>query len=396
MNIHVTEEARVGLEDVATFITTWLERSRTLPLTIHLEIPEAVSTALVNTIFKSLCEHALRWESVSIQQPYRACVLPPVGDELPLLQSFKFDYEHGYPDAYSLPFTSAPRLTQLRWPYPLPLGSPSVPWNQLRHIHFRFGLSHYTITEILQNCPELLELDVAVYEITSRGDLLPCKLRILHRRLHRLDITIAGDCAPLLDSLTLPALRDLSLLIRIFPAHDPEVIHEQLLQLFSRSECTLDKLALLRCPFDTSMLQECFRHGSLATLTELEIEAGDYYQFMFTDDILLNLTCINSPAHGMLLPRLSSLTLCYCLSGSPGVLGRMILSRCPATPKEKEERDQLKYFLLVEDSQLHVDDEEDIDIACLRGLTAEIHLDSDESFDSYSDDSDMEDYDSDT
>ncbi|KAF8637739.1 hypothetical protein AX17_002614 [Amanita inopinata Kibby_2008] len=386
VGIRVTKEAKVGLEGVARFITTWLERSSTLPLTIHLEILARVSKALVDTIFKSLCEHALRWESVSIQQPYRACVLPLTGNELPLLQSFKFDYdyENGYPDAYSLPFASAPRLTYLHWPYPIPLiGHPSVPWHQLRHVHFQSGLSLYTVTEILQNCPELLELDVNIEEVTRSDDLLPREPRILHRRLRRLNITILGDCAPLLDSLTLPALQDLSLRIRVFPANNPAVqaIHEQLMELFSRSECTLDKLALFECRFNASMLQECFRHKSLAKLTELEIEAYKNCEPMVIDDVLYDLTCIPCAEYGMLLPKLSSLTFGYCLSGSPGTLGRMILSRCPGPEKEGN---RLKHFLLVEE-QLDPDDKKCIDEACLQGLTAEIHIEDCDSFDSYYD-----------
>ncbi|KAF8633895.1 hypothetical protein AX17_004343 [Amanita inopinata Kibby_2008] len=372
MNIYVTEEARVGLEDVATFMTTWLERSHTLPLTIHLKITRSVSEALVNTIIKSLCEHALRWESVSIQQPYRSCVLPPTGVELPLLQSFKFDYDHVFPGEHSLPFASAPRLTYLHWPHPLSIGHPSVPWRRLRHIHFRFGLSQYAIVEILQGCPKLLELDVDVCQAASKNSLLPCKPRILHRRLSRLDITIWEACAPLLDSLTLPALRDLSLLIHISPDNPVvQTIHEQLLRLFSRSECTLDKLALLECKFNASMLQECFSHKSLVKLTELEIEADNpYHKPMITDGVLHDLTCTPSAGYGMLLPKLSSLTLRYCLSGSPGRLGRMILSRCPRPEKEG---DRLKHFSLVEQQPLNVDDEERIDKACLQGLTAEIY-----------------------
>ncbi|KAF8630317.1 hypothetical protein AX17_005438 [Amanita inopinata Kibby_2008] len=124
------------------------------------------------------------------------------------------------------------------------------------------------------------------------------------------------------------------------------------------------------------MLQECFRHKSLATLTELEVEAHSRYKPTFTDDVLCDLTCIPSPGYGMLLPKLSSLTLRYCLSGSPGTLGRMILSRCPGPEKEG---DRLEYFLLVEE-QLDADDEGCIDEARLRGLTANILIeDSDNS-----------------
>ncbi|KAF8633105.1 hypothetical protein AX17_004678 [Amanita inopinata Kibby_2008] len=374
MNIYVSKEAIIRLKDTTTFITTWLERSRTLPLTIHLKIPKFFSVSLNNTIFKSLYEHASRWESVFIQQPYSLYVPTPTV-ELPLLQSFKFDYERCSPRGeWSLPFTSAPRLTCLHWPHPPPvIGHPSVPWHQLRNVQFTYRiLAPHTVVEILQNCPELLELEVNVdEEDSSEGSFIPCKPRILHRQLHRLDISIWETCGSLLDSLTLPGLRDLSLSIHIRFFDDiAEVrpIQEQLLHLLSRSECALDKLALPRCRFDTSMLQECFRHKSLTMLTELKFESYDYHIPTFADNAFNDLTCIPSPGCGMLLPKLSSLSLRYCLSGTPGLLGRMILSRCPGPEKEG---DRLKYFFLIDD-HLNVEDEECIDEARLRGLTAEI------------------------
>ncbi|KAF8636962.1 hypothetical protein AX17_003138 [Amanita inopinata Kibby_2008] len=374
MNICITRETEVGLEDVARFITTCLERSGTLPLTIHVKIPTLIPKATIHPIFTSLREHASRWESVSIQQPYSSCVISPTTDELPLLQCFKFSYGRNHSDEHpSLPFVSAPRLTSLRWPHLLPvIEYPSVPWHRLRHVEFRSGLSPYTVVEILRNCPELLELNVSIDKALGSDGLLPCKSRVLHRQLCKFDIMIGEGCALLLDSLTLPALRDLSLLTYTSPADNPAVqtLHEQLLRLFSRSECTLNKLSLLLCRFDASMLQECFRHKSLAMLTRLEIEARDPSKSMFTDDVLCDLTCIPCAGYGMLIPKLSSLSLRNCLSASPGTLGRMILSRCPGPEKEG---DRLKHFLLVE-QRLHADDKEYIDEACLQGLIAKLYV----------------------
>ncbi|KAF8636965.1 hypothetical protein AX17_003141 [Amanita inopinata Kibby_2008] len=120
-------------------------------------------------------------------------------------------------------------------------------------------------------------------------------------------------------------------------------------------------------------------------LTELEVEAYDYSKPMLTDDVLRDLTLIRSDCFGMLLPKLSSLTFRNCLSGSPGILGLMILSRCDVSEKEG---DRLKHFLLNEE-QLDADDEECIDEARRHGLTAKIYIGDSESYDRYSDDSDI-------
>ncbi|KAF8633106.1 hypothetical protein AX17_004679 [Amanita inopinata Kibby_2008] len=307
MNIHVEKEAKVGLEGVARFIATWLERSRTLPLTIHLKIAAPVSIPLVNTIFESLCEHASRWESMFVQQPYPSCVLSPTV-ELPLLQSFKFDYEYGSPDEkYNPPFASAPRLTCLHWPHHLPVvGHPSVPWYQLRDVRFTSGLSPHTIVEILRNCSELLELEAGVYEEdTERDSLLPCKPRVLHQQLYRLDITIEAY------SRYKPMLT--------FNLHPQvHIIQRQCLHLLSRSKCMLDKLTLHNCAGNAPTFLEFIQHGKPITSHRTQRQS-------FTDDTLLQPTQ-DTPlgASELLLPNLSLFGLDPCVSASPGMLGRMI------------------------------------------------------------------------
>ncbi|KAF8636175.1 hypothetical protein AX17_003735 [Amanita inopinata Kibby_2008] len=225
---------KVGLEGVARFIITWLERSRTLPLTIHLKITASISEELVDTI-----------------------------------------------------------------------------------------------VEILQNCPELLELEVNIQEEDIE---LPRHPRILHRRLHRLHISIWNGCAPLLDSLTLPSSKTCF--------------------------CLFISTSLLITPL---YMYSLFMNSSCAYSPALNAH---------WTNLLYLYVYLTRPGYEMLLPKLSRLTLRYCLSGSPGALGRMILSRCPGPEKEG---DRLKYFLLVEE-QLDADDKECIDEARLQGLTAKIHI----------------------
>ncbi|KAF8633894.1 hypothetical protein AX17_004342 [Amanita inopinata Kibby_2008] len=116
------------------------------------------------------------------------------------------------------------------------------------------------------------------------------------------------------------------------------------------------------------MALECFRHNSLSTLTELHVE-GWSDPLIFTDEVILELTLTEDPEEG-LLPNLSRLGL-FCYSPiSPGLLGRMIFSRCLSL----EEGPGLKSFSLTTRSLVDAD-ETYIDMACCFGLEADFHID---------------------
>ncbi|KAF8637738.1 hypothetical protein AX17_002613 [Amanita inopinata Kibby_2008] len=374
MSMHITK-IREDVEYVAAFITAWLERSGTLPLTIHLKITYRVAEAYVDAILNCSCQYALRLETVYIGYPHYSSVSLLEMRELPLLRSYHhgptlLDQDH--------PFASLPRLTQLRWPGPLSIiEHPSIPWHQLTRLDIASQLSSYTILEMIQNCPELLDLSVHINGGASEDDVLPYRPRVLHKRLRMLDMS-NGIKGYLLDSLTLPALKDLSLLFTEhldYYAGTAEMIKRQLQCLFSRSECTLDKLALYDCGFRAPRFLEFLQHGALSTLTELKVENSRICQ-MFTDDILLQLTDTPSGASELLLPKLSLLSLALCTSASPGMLGRMVFSRCCPL---KENR--LKSFLLY---ARHTDesDEDYIDQARQNGLKVDIcgSMDTDYEF----------------
>ncbi|KAF8630446.1 hypothetical protein AX17_005423 [Amanita inopinata Kibby_2008] len=353
-------EIREDVKFVATFITAWLERSGVLPLTVHLQILDCIPKAYVDAILKCFCQYASRLESVYIGYPYASPVALPEMGELPLLRSFR--YAPFVPNQNHLPFTSAPRLTQLRWPGPLSITKrPSIPWHQLTHLDITS--SPYTVIEMIQNCPELLELIVQIDGDTSEDNMLPCRPRVLQKRLCTLHM-YNGITGHLLDPLILPALKNLSL--SNSEDFSIEIIQQQLLLLFSRSNCMLDRLTLHNCGGKAPMFLEILQHRSLSSLTELEVINWDGCQSL-NDNTLLQLTDTPSGNTKLLLPKLSHLKLETCVSASPGMLGRMVFSRC--CPSKREDR--LKSFSFSA-NDIDGDDEDYIDRARQCGLAVDI------------------------
>ncbi|KAF8625756.1 hypothetical protein AX17_006782 [Amanita inopinata Kibby_2008] len=319
----------------------------------------------VDTILKILCRYAPRLEFLYIGYPsIRSVILPELG-ELPLLRSFHFKplWSQHY-----CPFTSAPRLVDLRW-----LSSRTVierrfiPWHQLTHLEIASRQASHTIIELIQNCPELLEFiaNLGIDYDHGSDTLLPCRPRVLHTRLYTLNMS-GGIREYLLDSLILPALKDLSL----FNSGDNpiETTQQHLLLLFSRLKCMLDKLTLDNYAGEASTFLKFLQHGSLSTLTELKVINWDGHRSL-TDDTLTQLTDIPSGTTKLLLPKLSHLRLEKCVSASPGMLGQMIYSRC--CPSKKENR--LKSFVFIT-RYTYPEDRDYINITQQQGLKWHIRI----------------------
>ncbi|KAM6495442.1 hypothetical protein JOM56_008148 [Amanita muscaria] len=136
-----------------------------------------------------------------------------------------------------------------------------------------------------------------------------------NRSLRSFHIRVYITCSSLLQSLSLPALTDLSL----------DFDWGSQFHLGS-----LEKLKLGNCRFNDAGILKCFKHHSCWSLTELEISNTFDRRPMFTDRVILALTNEDDllGVNNVLLPDLSRLSLNMCVSASPGVLGCMVLNRC--------------------------------------------------------------------
>ncbi|KAF8629914.1 hypothetical protein AX15_003192 [Amanita polypyramis BW_CC] len=358
----------------------WLERSGTLPLTLRLKHNPFVPflnprPVLVKAILSVFANHASRWEDVALYlEGCPRLALPQVGS-LPLLRAFHLQASKQH--IIRLPFSENPRLVRLSWPYPFTTPtSAQIPWHQMTHLRIETGVSMFSVSETIRLCPSLEELDVDItlcnVSTIMLDGWLPRRPILKHAHLQRLAMVVHEDCSSLLDSLILPVLTELLLDNHFDYAYQGRLIvvpsvHSALLDLLTRSECSLDKLGLLDSGFSAPAFLRCLEHKSLETLRALRIE-DVYNQPMFTDDVLVRLTDFPSAAAApVLLPKLTHLVLEMCLASSPGILGKMVYSRRCAW--DEDEEGQLESFSLVE-YEIHGEDRLYIRRAVANGLDA--------------------------
>ena len=352
-------------EHVVDLIHMWVGRAGALPLTIkfgwsnrfHPTRKETESNADRSLrIYDALSKYTSRWESLIISLP--AGMLAPLSrsDDVPLLRylSMRIDGYHGC----KVPFLSAPRLTTLDI-YDLrckPSKIPTIPWHQLTVLCISEGPSFPTALDLIKCCLRLEKLTISCTFNYDRMDERPCRPRIEHATLREIFVhDRVADTRPFLDSLSLPALKRLSL----YGSYS-----STLTELFNQSNCELESLSLSDSGFDPDNLQECLEHKSCETLTHLCITT--YGSKLVNDELLVRLTCYEGEAEGPLCPNLEQLTFKnFCPWGtSPGVLGRMALSRCVGRPEVK----RLQTLDFTARSPLLEEDVELLKCAVLNGL----------------------------
>ena len=349
----VTRTIRV--EEVITMMHAWIEQSGVLPLTLRLEAcllhgHPAEFQAMICAVLLVLSHYSSRWEHVDFS--FAACppIIFPKFGHTPCLRSFRMNAkDHGVAPI----LLSCPQLTGISWSLWCTVSSmPNLPWRHLTHIAFARAISSQETLLVIQSSPKLTDIQVALrdapYEPPLYGRVVTAdNLRKLQLRVHQ-------TCGPLLEKLALPALTDLSIEFRCASAAPLRDVHEELLRLFDRSKCKLDRLALLDCSFDDVALLKCLRHRSCASLTELGV-LNTYHTPIFTDNVFVALADTPTGKDGLLLPNLARLSLEMCFDGSPGALGLMIFSRCVFWDKEDQlqtlnlrfaEIDQLDFTLI--------------------------------------------------
>ncbi|KAM6495449.1 hypothetical protein JOM56_008155 [Amanita muscaria] len=356
---------------------SWIARSGELPLTLRLHFygwkEKEKAMAMVNAHLNTFFRYASRWESVDITLFGCSPVSFPNFGPTPLLR--KFLYSTSCPVSVPFPFTSCPLLSTITWPFPCFVASnldPNIPWRQLTHIDLDHIMSTHQTLDILRTCQTLVEFNLGVDGDPSLDGVRSRRKPVENRSLRSFQIRLYQTCSGLFQNLTLPALTDFSLDTDFDSLSyiSPRSVHTQLLRLFTRSKCKLEKLRLENCGFDDARILKCLKHDSCSSLTGLDIW-NEYDRPMFTDIVISALTDNDGlpEDNNALLPHLSRLSLEMCVSASPGVLGLMVIKRCLWW----NEDNRLKSLCLV------ADDLNDIDGAFLKiaeesGLDVEIHL----------------------
>ena len=205
----------------AADLVPWIERSRTLPLTLHISCDFYKSLDGAGTespIVSVLNDYSTRWQSLYLRDHFSVPEIPPSPKPLRL---FHFD---GWCSLRRISFFG---------PHRIPLVNKAIPWAQLTHLHVRGHISCQTAETIFMECPKLVQLSLSVNSTLGMTgvpiilhDLVTFSLR-------------AMECLPMLvHRLSLPSLRD------IFLDGVWTTDIEPLLNLFTRSSCTLNNLVI--------------------------------------------------------------------------------------------------------------------------------------------------------
>ncbi|KIL67321.1 hypothetical protein M378DRAFT_159736 [Amanita muscaria Koide BX008] len=326
-------DPKVDIDLAIAMAESWVARSGELPLSLRLranaknEKEDDMLQAHLDAFFR----YASRWEYIDISLFECSEVSFPKFGPTPLLRTFSYSTSWG-DNGDPCPFTSCPLLSTITWPFSCSIASyPGIPWHQLTHITLDTYMSTHQTLDILRACKMLVEFNVEIDNDTLDQFQLLQK-PVENRSLRSFHICVHITCSGLLQSLSLPALTDLSLDFDWGSLNSTSArsVHTQLLRLFTRSRCRLEKLKLGNCRFNDAGILKCFQHHSCWSLTELEISNTFNLRPMFTDRVILALTNENDllGVNNVLLPDLSRLSLNMCVSASPGVLGCMVLNRC--------------------------------------------------------------------
>ncbi|KAF8323567.1 hypothetical protein F5887DRAFT_296289 [Amanita rubescens] len=266
-------------ENKAAVLVQWILRSRSLPLTLHISRHYMNGIGHEAPITSVLNDYAARWESLYFKDLQRSSHL------------FRFD---GWP-----------LLRRLYFPCVSPT-SEAVPWAQLTHLQIQRYMSCQEAEIIFMKCPKLVHLSISVDSWPIGSASVPITLY----DLVTFSLKASNLLGRLVDQLSLPSLRECS----ISEPQSEDV--GSLLNLFTRSSCTLDKLeirvqwGLMRSHDYVKILahRSCSSLGSLAILCLDHRDGTPAY-----DEILRGLALNSSET---LCTHLKFLVIDYCFPTS--------------------------------------------------------------------------------
>ncbi|KAF8332502.1 hypothetical protein F5887DRAFT_45881 [Amanita rubescens] len=291
----------------AADLVPWIERSRTLPLTLHISCdfdksldgtgPEAPIVSVLN-------DYSTRWQSLYLQDYFLPFSMPQIPSSPKPLPLFHFDR-----------WCSLRQISSF-CRHRVPLTNKAIPWAQLTRLQVQGQISCQAAETIFMECPKLVQLSISVNPTLGMTGV-PIILHDL--------VTFslgAVQCLPMLvHRLSLPSLRDIFLDVVWQTDIKP------LLNFFTRSSCTLNNLKICGSDLTSSDYLDVLAHRSCNSLTSL-IMCSIYWLRnppFIDDEVLRRLTLHRNDT---LCPCLKFLTIDLDIqSSSHSTLLNMVKSR---------------------------------------------------------------------
>ena len=266
----------------AADLVQWILRSRSRPLTLHISgsfinFPDT-STRPEARIISVINNHAACWESLHSR-----------------------DFNLSSPLFHTNGWHSLRRL-HYYYSDPAPCANEIVPSGHLTHLQIQHYIPCRDATMIFMTCPKLVYLSIMVDTSKFEPSTVPTIMQDLATFYLK---HCAAKPRTILHRLSLPSLQDIS----ISEISSGDI--ESLINLFTRSSCTLDRLEICGVNLTSRDYLNILAHSSCDSLTSLSIRPLYLGYVPIDEEVLRRLTLHR---HDTMCSHLSSLTIDYCIS----------------------------------------------------------------------------------
>jgi len=256
--IHVRIGGQVSRpSDIINFVREWILRSRTMPLTFHLDVQtDDYDEEELKGIIGAISQSSNRCHSLSLEIPSK--VLRSFSIQCPPLKRLRITLKRGF-IREPVPFLNSEGLEEIETRF-VSYQSLQISWNHLSSA--KVGcLFLEDIVHLLQHAPQMTYCHISELVFCSSTFTMPS---ITHQRLKTL-ILCGGHSAfeDILRSLTLPCLQE-------FGTDQLAVIPIFLPALVERSSCPLVRIILFTI-YETEFLND---FHSLPGVTDLFLESS--------------------------------------------------------------------------------------------------------------------------
>ena len=290
-------------EKRAADLVQWIERSRSLSLSLHISWDyHSDGPNDAQPIVSVLNNNAIRWETVYLRDRHAALQLRPS----PMTRSTLFPADKRHRSLF--------QIFSLSYLYDTPI---PFSWAEITHLQLPDQIPYGSNREsIFMKSPKLVQLSMFVPSSSQ-----PFGGSVIHHNLVTLSIRMSCGFGHLFNYLSLPSLRDM--FINQVSSKDIQ----PLLNCFTRSSCSLVKLEVHGLNLSPDDLLNVLSHRSCNSLTSLKIlESCDFVQGeAFVDDGILRRLALHQD--NPLCPHLKFLTIDCGIECSLSVLLKLVESR---------------------------------------------------------------------
>ncbi|PBK73218.1 hypothetical protein ARMSODRAFT_1016011 [Armillaria solidipes] len=201
---------------------------------------------LLKALFQVLITHSDSWKAVQLELPYQLIpMLSQLHGHLSSLTDLHFSCYSSSVDTIE-GFGIAPRLTNVKIRGLGPYTRFPFPWkNVVHYCDHRIPEGRAFNLDILNKAPRL-----EAFESNVRQQILSVPTPVFHDRLSRLNVRDSS----FLDSLTLPAMKEITLRPYIVDENRMDAILPSLLGLILRSKCSLHHLSVYDAAPDSDLV----------------------------------------------------------------------------------------------------------------------------------------------